>query len=616
MRRSVGNRVWTIAAAVAIAGHAALLFGQQTTTITVHEGALQPFGGFGLHPGDAIKPAYRDTINKFLINGLNITTGRFYVGFNTVISSQWNSDSILNNFDQHYKHAEGGSILSDWLKINPNLVMVLSNATTIDSVHKYQPFVNAWSEAIKRFATERNLHFSFVDVTSEPNVEATTSPPVPAGTQTCWMVYGDSVRFCHGQRRSPPETYAQLVKLERAALDAQGLDTVKLMVPEVSSCDDIGKTYLNNVMNDPDAKKCVGAMMAKSYNMLVDMDFADAAWNLQVPFLTAAGANLIDWVNNEHSADNDSWAAEMVGRMFSDFNHMVTHWLWYFGITDYTTREAAHRLTWVFPDQASVSAAGLNPADCMVLGPDCYLLVTLKYYYMQQLSRNFDIGARFRYCTQDPKEPWEDMLSTYGQKPSVAATAAVNPGDGSWTIGLVNLTGCVSDTRAITATHPKPDFTFYPASPYTVTVTVEELADWDTLRFAVYRSSKTKKVALEDSVTMENGSVEVILQPKELVTLRGAAGTGETAAVDRAVTKPADVREPYVRSDGALAIPHAAVPGLRVRIVNAAGRIVRSLTTGPSHTRVLVVPREALPAGVYFVRLENGTLAKTTRVVR
>jgi hypothetical protein len=114
---------------------------------------------------------------------------------------------------------------------------------------------------------------------------------------------------------------------------------------------------------------------------------------------------------------------------------------------------------------------------------------------------------------------------------------------------------------------------------------------------------------------MENGTIVVTLQPKELVTLRGAAGTGETRAVSTPRKTQAALRPPYVRSDGTLAIPIPPDPGIRMCIVDVAGRMVRGRRPVRASESLLLIPSGTLPPGVYLVRLAGHGAGTTTRVV-
>jgi len=145
-----------------------------------------------------------------------------------------------------------------------------------------------------------------------------------------------------------------------------------------------------------------------------------------------------------------------------------------------------------------------------------------QYYYYQQLSRTFAVGAVFRASRSDAEG---NMTYTYGKKPRLTAAAARNP-DGTWGIGLSNYTSPAFQD----ADDPK-DFAVhnsgYAARTFAVAVRVPELARVKTLRFAVRRSNSGVNDVPAGTVVMHSGVVTVPnVGPLDLVTLRSLLQKG------------------------------------------------------------------------------------------
>ncbi len=514
-------------------------------TITAQSGALQKFEGWGIHPTSTkYKDAFRDTLNKLVVKDLNLNMVRFYVGGT-------DPDSIMRDFNGAFNYPSGGNTIDDFKKQNPDMMFLLGQQEQIHKVEKIEPFCAKWAAAVKRLREEKGFDIRWCTITNEPN-----APGV------AWKGQDSTYRVI------PEALYTQVVKAMRAAFDAQGLTMVKLYIPETSSVDDVCFAYIDSVRTDPDALSAVGGLFVKSYNMCADWTMKEIVEDMGVPFFAAAGANMIDWwqhqnigatpenVGVEQKPDDDNWAAEMAGRILGDFNHGVTHWLTYLpaGEVDRNRRFAAHNLMQYFNSLDTLLQRQFDPNDFQVLGNNqAYLMITLKYFYLKQLTQVFDVGCRFRCCLSAPELPYDDMAMRFGQKPAVGASVAQNP-DNSWTIAAVNMTGCLSDNLPITATHPARYYVYYPAESYDVTLFIEELDGTGEQKLALTRSSKTKRIEFEDSVTMTDGLVTVAVGPRELVSLRGAKDASASTAVSHAARRTDAVAVSYARGRDALSL--------------------------------------------------------------
>ncbi len=513
-----------------------VLFSDETMTVTAKCGALQAFGGFGAHPGSVVSGA----LNGAIVKDLNLQFIRFYVHGNNVAE-------IKADFN-----ANARGQLNGYRDQNPDLFFCVGSSETVDKEEKVQPFCDKWAQFTKWVRDTEGYNVKWSSITSEPNADQWWELGYPQGS-----VY---------DRRIPMAMYADVVKRFRAAYDAQGLQDIKLYAPETGSVDETSHKYIDTLRADSAAWNCIGGFFTKTYNMGSDEYMKNLVEETGRPYFGACGANLINFYINEASNNNDHYAAEMSGRIFNDFNHMMSYWAWYLPAQLWTNREAAHRLIWV------QGAPGIPSTQ---LGPGASAPTSLKYFYLKQIAHSFDVGCRFRYCLADTALPFEDMWWTFGQKPAIAASVARNP-DESWTIGVVNLTGCTSDTLPYdSTTHPQTLWTFYPAVVYHVTVRVEELVNGEDYSFALYRSSRTKRMEFEDTVTMNDGEVAVTLQPKELVTLRGAKGAEITQdAASGLRTGFTAGRLPLVRSDRSIVVPLPHAGEYSVRLMDLAGRQV------------------------------------------
>jgi len=261
----------------------------------------------------------------------------------------------------------------------------------------------------------------------------------------------------------------------------------------------------------------------------------------------------------------------------------------------------------------------MKPANFTVFGNnEAYVMITLKYWFLKQLAHTFDVGCKFRYCESDKKLPDYDMIYTFGQKPAITASVALNP-DETWTIALANLTGCHSDDLPITDTHTESLFQYYPAETYTITATVDEMAGTGAQKMALCRSNKTTRFEFEDSVTVTDGVIDVTVGPKELVTLRGAKGAMATTAYQAGsgATLPA-VGWPHVAKDGRVVVAVNRAGLYTIELLDMTGRTTIAKETFVCGARSqFALSTQGFGQGVYLLRVwgsECGTKVGTVLV--
>lgn len=264
-----------------------------------------------------------------------------------------------------------------------------------------------------------------------------------------------------------PTQAAEVVKDFRAELDKRGLQNVKILSPECASVDATGMSYIQDIKNDPAALAGLTAFASHSANMC----FTPAYYNLcHVPgkesWMTEGDAN------GPEETNDAGLAASFAARACNDFNFGCQVWLHFLAYLEYDAGDNATRIMGY--DQ--------NTGEHQPF---------LKYYYYKQLRLAFRDGCVFRSSTgSDTREDrYGTMCLTYGDKPAIVGAAGQNV-DGSWGLNIVNLTG--EPTRRGDS---RGSANYQPAATYDITYHVAELEKAGTVRFTLYRSSSTARVA-------------------------------------------------------------------------------------------------------------------------
>jgi hypothetical protein len=455
------------------------------------------------------------------------------------------------------------------------------------------------------------MHFSWLGIVNEPN---DTKEGI---LDTVKAADGSDSIFV--QRRVPVPMYPELVKIMRRSLDAYGLDSMKIMGPEVSSVDDVCYQYLNAVQADSAAMEAFEVLFSKAYNMCASKDMKKFALDNNLPYLAAAGANTIEgkasWMRQfpyENTTDNTHYAADAAARILNDLNHGVTHWATYFNVQEFYHVEPSHRLIWRFDNMLAAMGSISDAENGFELGPDLYLVISLKYYYMKHLAQTMDAGGIFRntrISTNLPTGTSEDMVYTYGRKPDIESATLYNP-DSTMTAAIVNLTGAISDTAET------PKFTYGDSVAYTVNITVEEMADIPKVKFGVIRSNQTLRLAAQDSVTMTNGTMSITVAPLELVTLRSDKVAVQAGIADRHANSYAGSLLRCRLAGQHLIVNFNRSGNYHMRLLRADGATVGAEQIvhmdSPAIHRFRV---GALPSGVYMVKIGSENAQTTQRIL-
>ncbi len=283
----------------------------------------------------------------------------------------------------------------------------------------------------------------------------------------------------------------------RKALDAAGFQQVKIVAPESANCLADAYATVDAIKADPAAWRALDGIATHSYNNAATPEMASRAAGKEF-WITEAGGTF----DGDEDAGDALQATSLASRFLNDVNHGVTHWQYFIGA----------ELADPHGNTDRILKYEVNPFRLTVLQ---------KYYYLQQLSAAFDVGAQFHHCLSSLDG---EMTYTYGKKPRLNAAAARDP-DGSWSFALSNYTA-----PSFSDTDDEKNFALHnggrPSQAYSVTIQAPELAKLTTpLRFAVHRSSGKLNNAAAGTITMDGGKLTIPdIEPLELITLRSTEG--------------------------------------------------------------------------------------------
>ena len=451
--------------------------------ITVEPGARQSFAGFGASLGNwngeyqQLPATNRVALSKMLWQDLNFKILRLW--FNTF---QFRPQPGAHDLSQFRKNYLDSGIIAD-AKKNGVRTLLLAPTGVPDAMKEKRPdgsfafkageeknYAVLLADFIKQLKDETGVLLDVTGIQNEPN---------------------DNERFS-------PQQIVAVAKHLRRELDARGLAIVQIIAPENANADDVLCDQVDALKNDTAAWKSLLGIASHSYNMAATDEVAQRiagadGRNLKEYWMTEASDN------GPEAPGNAFLAASLASRFLNDMNHRVTHWIHFLGFELADPKDNATRIL----------AFEIKPPRTTVF---------TKYFYYQQLSRTFDVGAVFRRSQSSLES---GMTWTYGKKPRLTVAAARNP-DGSWGLGLCNYTADNFDKVQgwSDGKWNREQGGFTPAQPIMVTVQVSELKDSGKIPFAVHHSSAALKTENSGTVTMHNGEVILRVNPLELVTLR------------------------------------------------------------------------------------------------
>jgi hypothetical protein len=611
---SVKSALFPVRFCISIVVVASLLFpvcARSTLVVTAREGALQPYLGLGIHKHSTLYAAdARDSIARLLIKDLGLNHARFFA---------WgeNPGHMYENFhSQHgFPEPDGDTTNAheDFLKYNPDMFFIAAFGG--------QKLLS--DSAVKAVARKEAIFIDLLKKRDSLNI--------------CWTgLYNEPQD--EGKGFIPVEHYPKMAAEMRRVLDSLGRDEVKIYGPEVSNVDKKCLTYVNSLIDDPQAWASIAGFQTKSYNMSANWEMREIVRTHNKPYFVAAGSNILytgsnasRWYAIELGVLDMHYAANLAARMLNDFNHMCSYWAFYMGAEYYYHPENGHKLIWTWtrnykdgsgksspfyfdgataqvptweslPDH--VDTTGTGNKQVYWIGDSTIVVITLKYYYYKHLSTLFDEGGKFRFCKADKQLPDYDMVYTFGQKPAINAAVLENP-DKSWSAAVVNLTGCISDTLDSTDWHPKSYFSYYPADTYDVTLDIEELHGSGDLYFELMVTNKFDRLAIKDTVIVSDGKVTLAVPPQELYSIRSIASYNGISPQQ----KMRNLQAEFAYNPGVGFVVNAGKGGrYEIGIYAVNGRAVLQQREWVEAGEKLVMKTGALPSGVYIAKLKSGDM--------
>ena len=285
-----------------------------------------------------------------------------------------------------------------------------------------------------------------------------------------------------------PAQMAEAVRVLRRELDARSLQDVQIIAPEWANADSWALRCIAGIKADPEAWAALRGIATHSYSMAATPEFPKIISGTDKQYWMTEASD-----NGNESEDDVNLAASIGARFLNDLNHGVTHWVYFIG----------------FYDSPDVATDRDNATKFMVYDYKQRRIVRhLKYDWFRQLRAAFPNGSRIYPLKA---QPGGDLVFTYGQKPYLNAAFARRP-DGGWSLGAINLSG-VKPNTSISQWHP--------ATALKVTWRATPLAGDETTTFNIFRSDVTRRFVSVGEATMTKGSLTLVLQPGELVTLIG-----------------------------------------------------------------------------------------------
>ncbi len=582
------------AALVALALMSRKSFANEPVTITVHAGARQTFGGFGAS----------STEHSCLGNPCSYYTLP-QATKDQLCKEFWGKDGLDARVFRIWRAnvAAYKGMIDDARKVQPDLLVLYAGSGCSNAGGTAADIKMMRNSGIDIYAT---------GLCNEPNVSL-------------------------GMNK---DNVAQYVKQLRSALNAQGLQDVKIITPEASNVDGYAYETVEAIIKDQDALDALDAFATHSYSMCTTKEMADIVG----PYMAWGGGDKEYWQtessDNGPETDTDVPTGALCGaRLINDLNFCVTHFVHFIMYTQDGGSDQKTRVMYWSADTKEVRRL-------------------LKYYYYKQVIDALPVGTVMRNATTDlgngdtdgslaarinqeildsdmPDNDkwayfvWDDrfinMEYTYGLKPPIFLAAGERP-DGSWGIGITNLSGGCSPLDGDSCGQPVGAVTI-PKTTFDATIVVEELQGSGEIEFEVYRTNATKRIEKEATVTMVDGTLEVTVPQYDLITFRSVepidagadAARSDRAQMHSIVTTGDRTRPCEIRFTAA---PGAVSQHVRVTVTDLQGRTLERLFDGMAEPGSRLVTWDlgrgkghVVPAGAYFVNIDTGTSRVSERIV-
>lgn len=495
--------------------------------VTVGTTPMQEFKGFGSN-NRTLLPETPDACKELITRTLWYDTPFTMFRFFRVLITEWSDEYIINYFreglmDQYGISAETAArhpgLPADWkLKVlmNPTGTMV-------------DPYT--WAErlahVIDTLEQEYNIQIEYTGVGNEPNQHAYTwAAPIKS------------------------KDMPAVVKAVKAALQAKGLNHVKVICPGASNVDNYMWEVVAAIQADPEALAALDAWEYHAYNMsMVQVTYND---------IIKDGKEIIQSEASLPEGDHD-WvdsmaAAQLSCRFLADMNFGVHYWLHWLDAREHIIRYAGSKII-----AYNQFTGEIKPH--------------LKFYYFRQLARTFPPGTIMRKSLTDldqnpryGRSSDKYMEYWYGLKIPMSAAAGRRP-DGTWGMAAVN--------------HTESRFTeygssYYPKEDFDVTFYIEELKDSGNIKLAVWKSNNSELEVCEDTVTMVNGEVTVNIEHCDLISLSQTFDTDFTPIPDFTASSTGGTF-----SDCGIGVGLALIPPIGFRINSTVSRRKRKRKRDP-----------------------------------
>jgi hypothetical protein len=322
-------------------------------------------------------------------------------------------------------------------------------------------------------------------------------------------------------RRVDPAWPVEFLKLFSAKLDSAGITGIKLGGPStIEWAPYVDPTltgashgygfqpgdnmmYLNAIMNDPDALAILDAIELQSYGWSHTEEVQQLAIQHGKEQWVALSAT--DGISNNNG--DPVLSPVSAANLLANINHGVTHWNY-----------------WVWDQLANFNTGELNRRGKV----------------LQHIGKSFQEGALVRKVLSNPYVFSERMFWNFydinnpanNRQPELVAAAAENK-DGSFVIGLVNLSG-------VEAQHFNSKFYAAKAKVVDVNLTFEEFQPNQVAVFQIQRSDPNGAYSTPGNAYLFKNKMTVSINPQDLLILK----TGEILVSDDVFMpehKPADL---------------------------------------------------------------------------
>jgi len=304
-------------------------------------------------------------------------------------------------------------------------------------------------------------------------------------------------------RRVDPSWPVEFLKIFKAKLDSAGIENIKLGGPNtIEWAPYVDPTltgashgygfqpgdnmmYLNAILDDPEALAILNAIDLQSYGWSHSEEVQNLAMQHGMEQWVALSAT--DGLNNNNG--DPVLSPVSAANLLANINHGVTHWNY-----------------WVWDQISNFSTGELNRRGKV----------------LQHIGKSFQEGALVRKCLSDPYVFSERMFWNFydinnpanNRQPELVAAAAENK-DGSFVIGLVNLSG-------VEAQHFNSKFYATKAKTVDVNLTLEEFQHNEVAVFQIQRSDPNGAYSTPGNAYLYKNKLSVSINPQDLLILKAS----------------------------------------------------------------------------------------------